>query len=85
MSCKEKFMSFWWLNNSSKCDLTVQCLLYVICLNERRKKKMRIGGKKVDGAFPEESLQSVSLGDTRQSTFESALRNSAGLDFYAAF
>lgn len=38
------------------------------------------GGQGVDGAFPEESLQSVSLRDIRQSTL-SAFEHSNGLDF----
>lgn len=46
------------------------------CLNE----SLGAGRLGVDGAFPEESLQSVSLRDICQSTL-SALKHSNGLDF----
>lgn len=61
MSCKEKVVSFGWLDNSSKSDLTVQHVFVWGCLNEGGGDRGLVWGGGVDRAFPEESLQSVSL------------------------
>ena len=62
MSCKESPLGGW--INSSKSDLTVQRVLSMGCRNESLGLGVgSVGGQGVDGAFPEESLQSVSLCD----------------------
>lgn len=76
-------MSFRWLGNCSKSDLTVQHVFCTACLNESTGRGSGGWGfrtKRVDGAFPQESLQSVSCCDIRQSTL-SALKDSSALNF----